>query len=340
MNQQVSDEPYRDKTRAGNAGGKGRKIMPNTYVVTGGAGFIGSHIAERLLRDGQRVRVIDNLLTGKQAHLDYLQSLDGDLSLTIGSITDIETMRSLCRGVDYVIHQAALPSVPRSVADPLETNAHCIDGTLKVLIAARDADVRRVVYAASSSAYGDQVGERKIETMRPMPISPYGVAKLAGELYAAAFYHSYGLETVALRYFNVFGPRQDPNSTYAAVIPKFIKLMMRGERPPVYGDGTQSRDFTYIENVVHGNLLACKAEGAAGQVINLATGGQVVINNLVAKLNAILGADLPPLYLAERQGDILHSRADIGRARQLLAYEPIVDFDEGLRRTAQWFRRH
>ena len=229
--------------------------------------------------------------------------------------------------------------MPRSVADPLETNAHCIDGTLKVLIAARDAGVRRVVYAASSSAYGDQVDERKIETMRPMPISPYGVAKLAGELYAAAFYNSYGLETVALRYFNVFGPRQDPNSTYAAVIPKFIKLMMRGERPPVYGDGTQSRDFTYIENVVHGNLQSCKAEGAAGQVINLAMGGQVVINDLVAKLNAILGADLRPLYLAERQGDILHSRADIGRARQLLAYEPIVDFYEGLRRTVEWFRR-
>ena len=313
--------------------------MPQTYVVTGGAGFIGSHIAERLLRDGQRVRVIDNLLTGDPAHLDLLKSLDGDLSISIDSITDISTMQKLCQGADYVLHQAALPSVPRSLADPLETHKHCVDGTLNVLIAARDQQVKRVIYAASSSAYGDQAGDAKIETMRPAPISPYGVAKLAGEYYANAFYHSFGLETVTLRYFNVFGPRQDPNSTYAAVIPKFITLMLRGDAPPIYGDGKQSRDFTYIDNVVQGNLLACTAMRAAGETINLAQGGRVVLNDLVEKLNALLGTDLPPRYGAERAGDILHSRADIGKAGELLGFEPIVDFDEGLRRTVEWYGR-
>ncbi len=312
--------------------------MPQTYVVTGAAGFIGSHIAERLLRDGQQVRVVDNLLTGKQAHLDYLQSLSGDLSITIGSITDLDALNKLFRGADYVIHLAALPSVPRSVADPLETHAHCVDGTLKVLIAARDAHVKRVVYAASSSAYGDQPGASKNEGMSPAPISPYGAAKLTGEFYAKAFYHSYGLETVSLRFFNVFGPRQNPDSTYAAAIPKFIKLMLNGERPPVYGDGTQSRDFTYIDNVAHGALLACAAAAAKGEVINLASGGRVFINDLVDKLNILLHTKLPPAYVPQRPGDILHSRADISKARDLLAYEPLVGFDEGLRRTVDWFR--
>lgn len=313
--------------------------MPNCYVVTGAAGFIGSHIAERLLRDGQQVRVVDNLLTGKRAHLDYLKSLSGDLSITIGSVTDLVALRKLFRGVDYVIHQAALPSVPRSVADPLETNAHCVDGTLKVLVAARDADVKRVVYAASSSAYGDQPGASKDEGMSPAPISPYAVAKLSGEFYAKAFYHSYGLETVSLRFFNVFGPRQNPDSTYAAAIPKFIKLMLNGERPPVYGDGTQSRDFTYIDNVVHGVLLACTAVDVAGEVINLASGGRVLINDLVDKLNAQLTTELQPAYVPKRPGDILHSRADISKAGDLLAYKPVVGFDEGLRRTVNWFRQ-
>ena len=313
--------------------------MPQTCLVTGGAGFIGSHIAERLLRDGQRVRILDNLLTGNPAHLDFLKSLEGDLSIAIGSVTDLEILQDQCRGVDYVLHQAALPSVPRSLADPLETHRHCVDGTLNVLLAARDQGVKRVVYAASSSAYGDQAGDSKDEGMRPAPISPYGVAKLAGEHYAAAFYHSYGVETVALRYFNVFGPRQDPESTYAAVIPKFIACMLRGERPPIYGDGSQSRDFTYIDNVVEGNLLACAAPDAPGETINLASGGQVTVNDLVAKLNAILGADLAPLHNAERPGDILHSRADIRKASELLDYRPLVDFDEGLRRTVDWFRQ-
>ena len=312
--------------------------MPDTYVVTGAAGFIGSHIAERLLRDGQRVRVIDNLLTGKQAHLDFLKSLNGDLSITIGSITEPETLRALFQNADFALHQAALPSVPRSIANPLETHRHCATGTLNVLIAARDAGLKRLVYAASSSAYGDQAGEAKVESMSPAPISPYGVAKLAGEYYAAAFSHSYNLETVSLRYFNVFGPRQDPTSTYAAVIPKFITAMLRGERPTIYGDGRQSRDFTYIDNVVHGNLLACAAPYAAGETINLAGGGRVVINDLVAQLNAILETTLAPNYVAERPGDIKHSRADIAKARHLLGYETVVSFEEGLRQTVDWYR--
>ncbi len=312
--------------------------MPQTYVVTGAAGFIGSHIAERLLRDGQRVRVIDNLLTGTAEHLDCLKSLDGDLSITIGSITDLDKLQQLFHGTDIVLHQAALPSVPRSIADPLETHLHCLTATLNVLVAARDNGIKRVVYAASSSAYGDLAGDAKVETMGPAPISPYGAAKLAGEYYAAAFTHSYGLETVSLRYFNVFGPRQDPTSTYAAVIPKFITSMLRGDRPIIFGDGQQSRDFTYIDNVVHGNLLACRAPEAVGETLNLAAGGRIVLNDLVAQLNAILGSDLQPIYAAERPGDILHSQADVTKAGDLLGFEPVVDFQEGLRRTVDWYR--
>ena len=312
--------------------------MPNTYVVTGGAGFIGSHIAERLLRDGERVRVIDNLLTGKREHLDYLRSLNGDLSITIASISELGKLRAVFHDADYALHQAALPSVPRSIADPLETHLHCVTGTLNVLVAARDAGVKRVVYAASSSAYGDQASDGKVETMSPAPISPYGVAKLTGEYYAAAFNHSYGLETVSLRYFNVFGPRQDPTSTYAAVIPRFIRAMLAGESPTIYGDGTQTRDFTYIDNVVHGNLLACKAPGAVGETINLATGGRIAILDLVTQLNAILDTDIKPAHKDERPGDIKHSRADIGKARDLLGFAPIVGFEEGLRRTVDWYR--
>lgn len=312
--------------------------MSITYVVTGGAGFIGAHIAERLLRDGERVRVIDNLLTGRREHLDYLRSLNGDLSITIGSITDLDLLRLVFQGADYVLHQAALPSVPRSIADPLETHLHCVTGTLNVLVAARDAGVKRVVYAASSSAYGDQAGDAKVETMSPAPISPYAVAKLTGEYYAAAFKRSYGLETVSLRYFNVFGPRQDPTSTYAAVIPKFITAMLRGERPTIYGDGAQTRDFTYIDNVAHGNLLACKAPGAVGETINLATGGRIAIIDLVAQLNAIMGTDVKPMHRDERPGDIKHSLADIRKARDLLGFAPIVSFEAGLRRTVAWYR--
>ena len=314
--------------------------MTETYVVTGGAGFIGSHIAERLLKDGHRVRIIDNLLTGNPDNLSYLKTLDGDLEIVEGSITDLDTLQSLCKGVYSVFHQAALPSVPRSIANPLETHEHCVTGTLNVLIAARDNDVKRVVYAASSSAYGDQKGDFKVETMTPAPISPYGVAKLAGEYYLQAFYHAYGLETVALRYFNVFGARQDPNSAYAAVIPKFINMMLKGERPTIHGDGTQSRDFTYIDNVVHGNMLAVMAEDAPGETINMATGGQIVLNDLVDQLNEILGTNLSPIHGDNRTGDIKHSRAGVEKAGKLLGFEAVVDFEEGLRRTAKWYRDH
>jgi UDP-glucose 4-epimerase len=312
--------------------------MPETCVVTGGAGFIGSHIAARLLREGHRVRVIDNLLTGTEANLNYLQSLGGDLELHRVSITELDALKPIFAGVDTVYHQAALPSVPRSVDDPLETHRHCVTGTLNVLIAARDGGARRVVYAASSSAYGDIEGDYKREDMPPDPISPYGAAKLAGEYYCQVFTHVYGLETVGLRYFNVFGARQDPTSQYAAVIPLFITAMLNGQPPVIFGDGEQSRDFTYIDNVVHGNLLAARAPAAAGKTMNLATGGRVTLLELVEKLNRLLGTTVEPVFTDERPGDIRHSRASIERARELLDYAPVVDFDTGLARTLDFYR--
>ncbi len=312
--------------------------MPKTYVVTGGAGFIGSHIAERLLKDGHRVRIVDNLLTGKQSNLDYLAGLGADLNIHTVSITDLDALRPIFKGVDVVFHQAALPSVPRSVADPLETHHHCVTGTLNVLIAARDGGVRRVVQAASSSAYGDAEAEFKTEDIVPAPKSPYGVAKLAGEYYAQAFYACYGLETVNLRYFNVFGARQDPQSEYAAVIPKFITAMLNNTPPTIYGDGIQSRDFTYIDNVIHGNLLAADAPDAPGHTMNCATGGRITLLALVDKINAQLGTDFAPTLSAERKGDILHSRAGTDKARDLLDFAPIVDFDTGLARTIAWYK--
>lgn len=308
--------------------------MPETYIVTGGAGFIGSHIADRLLREGHRVRIIDNFSTGKRENLAVLT---GDLEVHEVSITDREALPSIFEGVDYVFHQAALPSVPRSIDDPLTSNEYNVTGTLNVLIAARDAGVRRVIYAASSAAYGDIEGDYKVEAMPPRPMSPYGVSKLAGEYYCQAFTEVYGLETVALRYFNVFGPRQDETSHYAAVIPKFIAAMTRGSAPTIYGDGSQSRDFTYIDNVVHGNLLATKAPDAAGQMMNLATGGKVTLLELVDKLNRQLGTQLDPILEAPRPGDILHSRAGIDKARDLLDFAPVVDFDTGLARTIEWY---
>lgn len=313
--------------------------MPKTYVVTGGAGFIGSHIAERLIRDGHTVRVVDNLLTGREENIGHLQALDGDFSFHRVSITDAAALPAIFAGADVVYHQAALASVPRSVEKPLDTHEHCVTGTLNVLVAAREAGVRRVVYAASSSAYGEQEGEYKHEGLLPMPISPYGAAKLAGEYYCQAFYASYGLETVCLRYFNVFGARQDPTSHYAAVIPRFIVAMLDDMRPTIFGDGLQTRDFTYIDNVVHGNLLAAEAEAAAGQVMNLATGGRISVLDLVQQLNIILGTQIEPIMAPARAGDILHSRADVERARALLGFEPVVDFETGLARTVDWYRR-
>lgn len=309
------------------------------YGVTGGAGFIGSHIAERLLRDGHHVHVIDNLLTGRRENIQYLQARYGDRMVFHEiSILDRDALPRAFDGVEVVFHEAALASVPRSVAQPLETHEHCVTGTVNVLHAARQASVRRVVYAASSSAYGEAEGEFKVETMVPKPISPYGAAKLAGELYCQAFYSAYKLETVCLRYFNVFGPRQDPTSHYAAVIPLFITAMLRGQSPTIYGDGTQSRDFTYIENVVHGNLLAADAPDAVGEVMNLATGGRVSLLDLVDSLNELLGTDIAPTHAEPRTGDIKHSRAAIDKARALLGFEPVTDFITGLSHTLNYYR--
>lgn len=310
--------------------------MPERVLVTGGAGFIGSHLVEALLRQGAAVRALDNFVTGRRENLAGCLSR---ITLIEGDITDLDTVRRASAGVDYVLHQAALPSVPRSVADPLGSNAANVTGTLNVLIAAREAGVRRVVYAASSSAYGNLDAEYKREDMPPDPRSPYAVAKLAGEHYCRAFTLTYGLETVSLRYFNVFGPRQDPNSQYAAVIPLFITAMLQGQPPSIEGDGYQSRDFTYVDDVVRANLLACTAPGVAGEVINIACGGEHTILSVVETLNRLLGTAIAPVFVAPRPGDVRHSRADIGKAGRLLGYRPQVSFEEGLARTLQWYRQ-
>jgi nucleoside-diphosphate-sugar epimerase len=307
------------------------------YLVTGGAGFIGSNLVEALLERGHAVRVLDNFSTGKR---ENLAAFVDDIDLVEGDLTDPADVRRAANGIDVVLHEGAIPSVPRSIEDPITSNKANVTGTLNLLVAARDAGVRRVVYASSSSVYGDQAVDRaKVETMLPMPISPYAVDKLSGEHYCQVFHAAYGLETVALRYFNVFGPRQDPSSTYAAVIPKFITALLRGEAPTVYGDGEQTRDFTYVGNVVEGNLLAATApaEKAAGQVMNLATGDQTSLNELVDLLREFTGCDVAPVYLDPRPGDIKHSLADVSKAGERLGYETIVPFREGLRRTVAWY---
>jgi nucleoside-diphosphate-sugar epimerase len=303
------------------------------YLVTGGAGFIGSHLAEELIRRGERVRVADNLSTGKAtniAHLPAVELLQGDLA-------EIEVARAACAGVDYVLHQAAIPSVPRSVADPVSSNRANIDATLNVLVAARDAGVRRVVYAGSSSAYGDTPTLPKHEEMPTAPLSPYALQKLVGEQYLRLFTSLYGLETVTIRYFNVFGPRQDPSSPYSGVISLFASALLDGRRPVICGDGEQTRDFTYVANVVDGVLRACTAD-ASGLVINVATGGRVSINQLCRTLADLIGVDTEPEHVPARAGDVRHSQADITRARQVLGYEPIVPFRDGLQRTVEWYR--
>lgn len=305
-----------------------------TYLITGGAGFIGSHLVETLLARGHRVRVVDNFSTGKRANLaPVIHQID----LREISITDRDALADAMQGVDYVFHTAALASVPRSVADPIACNEHNITGTLNVLVTARDAGVKRVVYSASSSAYGNIADEFKSEEMTPCPLSPYAVAKLAAEQYCQVFTTIYGLETVSLRYFNVFGPRQDPLSTYAAVIPKFITAMIDDRPPVVEGDGLQTRDFTYIDNVVHGNLLACHTPGVAGEMFNLACGDQISLLDMIASLNRLMGKSIQPVFTDPRPGDVRHSRAAIGKARARLGYEPLVSFDEGLTRTLRWY---
>jgi UDP-glucose 4-epimerase len=307
-----------------------------TTLVTGGAGFIGSHIVSALVRRGDRVRVLDNLATGK---LTNLVGVRDKIEFIEGTVTDQALVERAAKGVDCIFHQAALASVPRSIERPMDTHAACVTGTLTILDVARRCGVRRVVYAASSSAYGDQPTSSKRETDLPAPISPYGAAKLCGEFYCRSFAAVYGLETVCLRYFNVFGPRQDPDSQYSAVIPKFITSMLAGHRPSVYGDGHQSRDFTYVGNVVDCNLLAAEAPGVSGQVFNVGTGRNIELLDLVSTLNRLLGVQVQPHHESPRTGDVRDSLADITQARLHLGYEPAVDLEEGLRLSVDYYRR-
>ena len=304
------------------------------YLVTGGCGFIGSHLVDALVKQGEQVRVFDNCLTSTTDNLamvkDQIEFVDGDLR-------NLEDVRKVVDGVDYVLHQGALPSVARSVADPILSNNVNINGTLNVLVAARDAGVKRVVYAASSSAYGNIPTLPKSEELSPQPASPYAITKYVGECYCRVFTEIYDLETVALRYFNIFGPRQDPDSPYSAVIAKFIYIYLQGNSPTIDGDGEQSRDFTYVANAVHANLLACHAEGVAGEVFNIGCGEQTSVNQLASIIGETMEADAKPVYGSPRPGDVRHSRADISKAQRLLGYKPQVDLKTGLRRTVDWF---
>jgi nucleoside-diphosphate-sugar epimerase len=304
------------------------------YLVTGGAGFIGSHLAEELVRRGERVRVADSLITGKRQNLSHLP----DVEFIEGDLADADVARRAVEGMDYVLHQAAIPSVPRSVQDPITSNRANIDAALNVLVAARDAGVRRVVYAGSSSAYGDTPTLPKVETMPTAPLSPYALQKLVAEQYCQMFTKLYGLETVTIRYFNVFGPRQDPSSPYSGVISLFISALAEGRQPTIYGDGGQTRDFTYVANVVDGVLRACHASEASGEVINVATGGRISLNELFQTLRSLTGAKVEPIYQETRAGDVRDSQADIGKARRLLGYEPSVGLADGLQKTFEWFR--
>ena len=303
------------------------------YLVTGGAGFIGSNIVDELVRRGHSVAVLDDLSTGNEANLAGVR---GKIDFRAGSITDLAEAQAACKGADYVIHLAARTSVPKSVQDPLETNRVNIDGTLNVLVAARDAAVKRIVYAASSSAYGETPALPKTEAMQPQPISPYGVTKFVGELYAQVFGRVYGLENASVRYFNVFGPRQDPTSQYSGVLSRFMLAILQRESPVVYGDGEQSRDFTYIDNVVDETLRACEASGASGKVFNGGTGARITLNEVLKQLEKITGRKIQAKYDPPRAGDIRNSQADISLARKVLGYEPRVHFDDGLKRTWEW----
>jgi nucleoside-diphosphate-sugar epimerase len=307
------------------------------YLVTGGAGFIGSNIVDELVRRGHEVVVLDDLSSGKELNLAQSEK---EIDFRLGSITDLATTQEACQGVDYVVHLAARTSVPRSVKDPIESNKVNIDGTLNVLVAARDANVKRFVYAASSSAYGESPCLPKVETMAPVPISPYGVTKFVGELYAQVFGRVYGLENACVRYFNVFGPRQDPTSQYSGVLSRFMLGVLKGQPLVVYGDGEQSRDFTFIENVVDETLRACEVPEASGKVFNGGTGARITLNNVLRLLEKITGQTLQAKYEPPRNGDIRDSQADISLARNILGYEPKVQFEEGLKRTWEWYERN
>ncbi len=304
------------------------------YLVTGGAGFIGSNIVDELLRRGHHVVVLDDLSSGKE---ENLAGVRGKIDLNTGSITNLAAVQAASRGADYVIHLAARTSVPRSVEEPIETNHVNIDGTLNVLVAARDAKVKRIVYAASSSVYGETETLPKTEAMQPQPISPYGVSKYVGELYAQVFGRVYGLENASVRYFNVFGPRQDPTSQYSGVLSRFMLALIEGKPLVIFGDGEQSRDFTYVDNVVDETLRACEASGASGKVFNGGTGKRIALNGVVKMLERVTGRKIEVKYQPARNGDILHSQADVALAKKILGYEPRVDFEDGLRRTWEWY---
>jgi nucleoside-diphosphate-sugar epimerase len=305
-----------------------------SYLVTGGAGFIGSHLAEELVRRGHRVRVVDSLITGRRRNLEHIDGVD----FVEGDLADMDVATRAVAGMEYVLHQAAIPSVPRSVTDPLTSHRANVDAALNVLVAARDAGVKRVVYAGSSAAYGNAPTLPKHEDMPPNPLSPYALQKLMAEQYCQMFTVLYGLQTVTVRYFNVFGPRQDPGSPYSGVISLFATALLEGRRPTIYGDGEQTRDFTYVANVVDGVLRACDAPKAAGEVINVATGGRISLNELLRVMSGFVGARVAPIYKAERAGDVKDSQADITKARTLLGYSPIVGLEEGLQRTIEWCR--
>ncbi|MGM0465694.1 MAG: SDR family oxidoreductase [Acidobacteriota bacterium] len=311
--------------------------MTEGCLVTGGAGFIGSSLVRGLLKEGKTVRVIDNLSTGSIANLegilDQVEYIDGD-------IRDLSTIQKASESIKYIFHQAAVPSVPRSIENPVDSNQSNIDGTLNVLLAARDQRVKRVIYAGSSSVYGDTPDLPKKEDMKPHPLSPYAVTKLTGEYYCQVFSDVYGLETVTTRYFNVFGPRQNPESQYAAVIPKFIDAFLRGNSPTVFGDGEQTRDFTFVDNVVHANILCSKAKKTSGEVINIATSSRISLNELISILKEITDRDIDPVYADPRKGDVRHSLADISRAQKMIGYQPIVDLKQGLRKTIQWMQKN
>ena len=312
--------------------------MTATFLITGGAGFIGSHLADRLLADGARVRVLDNFSSGSTQNLAEAARAGDRLKIVEGDIRDLPTVERAVRGVTVIFHQAAMRSVPRSVEDPLGTNDHNVTGTLNVLEAARRAGVPRVVYASSSSVYGDRPDLPKREAQPPSPVSPYAVSKAAGEQYARVWTKIYGVETVGLRYFNVFGPRQDPRSEYAIVIPRFIYWALAGIALEIHGDGEQSRDFTYIDNVVAANVLAARAPGVAGEVFNVACGDRISLLAIVERLEQMLGKRLERRHTPPRPGDVRHTLADVSHSKQLLGYEPLVRFDEGFRRTVEYFR--
>ncbi|MFW6139739.1 MAG: SDR family oxidoreductase [Acidobacteriota bacterium] len=311
--------------------------MAEACLVTGGAGFIGSSLARGLLKEGKEVRIIDNLSIGSLSNLDGL--LD-QVEFIDGDIRNLSTIQEASENIKYVFHQAAVPSVPRSIENPVDSNQSNIDGTLNVLVAARDQGVKRVIYAGSSSVYGDTPELPKKEDMKPHPLSPYAVTKLTGEYYCKVFSDVYGLETVTTRYFNVFGPRQNPESQYAAVIPKFIDAFLKGNPPTVFGDGEQTRDFTFVDNVVYANILCSKAQKTAGEVINIATSSRISLNELINILKKITKRNIDPVYTEPREGDVRHSLADISRAESLIGYKPIVDLKQGLKKTLKWIQKN